>query len=91
MKPFPWKENRNMVNTLEELIEVTKDIDLKSMGVSLGKESGKIESASCFKRGDKWVFQEVDDRQHVYEYTGTEAYVAKKMYMYIKLRGGKLP
>ena len=50
--------------TFNELLEVTKDIDLEALGVSLGKAANKCDMISCFVDGDEWVMQEVDDRQH---------------------------
>lgn len=49
-----------------ELLEVTKDIDLEAIGVSLGKAANRSEMISCFVDGDEWVMQEVDDRQRVF-------------------------
>ena len=58
--------------TFNELLEVTKDIDLEALGVSLGKAANKCDMISCFVDGDEWVMQEVDDRQHVFEKRGKE-------------------
>ena len=48
--------------TFNELLEITKYIDLESIGVFLGKPASKLESISCFRDGDEWVIQEVNDR-----------------------------
>lgn len=53
--------------TFNELVEITKDMDLSSMGVSLGKPADCLESLSCYKDGDDCVMLEVDDRQRAYE------------------------
>jgi hypothetical protein len=43
--------------TFNELVEVTKDMDLASLGVSLGKPADCIESLSCYQDGDEWVMK----------------------------------
>ena len=69
-----------------ELLEVTKDIDLEALGVSLGKATNRSETISCFKDGDEWIMQEVNDRQHVFEKRGKEEDLVRKVYGNIKLR-----
>ena len=69
-----------------ELLEVTKDIDLEALGVSLGKAANRCNMISCFVDGDEWVMQEVDDRQRVFEKRGKEEDIVKKVYGNIKLR-----
>ena len=69
-----------------ELLEVTKDIDLEALGVSLGKAANRSEMISCFVDGDEWVMQEVDDRQCVFEKRGKEEDIVRKVYGNIKLR-----
>ena len=69
-----------------ELLEVTKDIDLEDLGVSLGKAANRCDMISCFVDGDEWVMQEVDDRQRVFEKRGKEEDIVKKVYGNIKLR-----
>lgn len=63
-----------------ELLEVTKDIDLEALGVSLGKAANRSEMISCFVDGDEWVMQEVDDRQRVFEKRGKEEDIVRKVY-----------
>ena len=41
--------------TFDELVEKTKNMDLASMGISLGKPANRIESLSCYKDGDEWL------------------------------------
>lgn len=72
--------------TFNELLEATKDFDLKAIGVSLGKPANRIETISCFKDGDEWVMLEVDDRQRVFEKRGKEEDIVRKVYGNIKLR-----
>lgn len=72
--------------TFNELLEVTKDMNLDAMGVSLGKPSNRVETISCFQEGDEWVMQEVDDRQRVFEKRGKEEDIVRKVYGNIKLR-----
>ena len=72
--------------TFNELLEITKDIDLESIGVFLGKPAFKLESISCFRDGDEWVIQEVNDRQKVSEKRGTEEDIVRKVYGNIKIR-----
>ena len=74
--------------TLNELVEITKDMDLISMRVSLGKPADCTESLSCYKDGDEWVMIEVDDKQRVYEKRGKEEDIVRKVYGNIKLRKG---
>lgn len=69
-----------------ELLEVTKDIDLEALGVSLGKAANRSEMISCFVDGDECVMQEVDDRQRVFEKRGKEEDIVRKVYGNIKLR-----
>lgn len=72
--------------TFAELLKLTKDLDLKDIGVSLGKATSEIETISCFKDGDEWVMQEVNDRQRVFEIRGEEKDIVRKVYNNIKLR-----
>lgn len=72
--------------TFNELLEATKDLDLDALGVSLGKAANRIETISCFKDGDEWVMQEVNDRQRVFEKRGKEKDIVRKVYGNIKLR-----
>ncbi len=72
--------------TFNELVEITKDIDLKSIGVSLGKPANAIETLSCYQEGDEWIMLEVDDRQRSYEKRGKEEDIVRKVYGNIKLR-----
>lgn len=79
------KEGKRIVK-FSELLEVTKDIDLEALGVSLGKAANRGEMISCFVDGDEWVMQEVDDRQCVFEKRGKEEDIVRKVYGNIKLR-----
>lgn len=72
--------------TFNELVEVTKDMDLASLGVSLGKPANRIESLSCYQDGDEWVMQKVDDRQRVYERRGKEEDIVRLVYGNIQIR-----
>ena len=72
--------------TFNELLEVTKDINLEALGVSLGKPANRVETISCFKDGEDWVMLEVDDRQRVFEKRGKEEDIVRKVYGNIKLR-----
>ena len=72
--------------TFTELLEATKDLDLETLGVSLGKAANRTETISCYKDGDEWVMQEVNDRQRVFEKRGKEEDIVKKVYGNIKLR-----
>lgn len=72
--------------TFKELLEETKDMNLDAMGVSLGKPSNRVETISCFREGDEWVMQEVDDRQRVFEKRGKEEDIIRKVFGNIKLR-----
>lgn len=72
--------------TFKELIEITKDMDLASLGVSLGKPANRIETISCFQDGNQWVMLEVDDRQRVFEKRGEEEAIVRKVFGIIKLR-----
>lgn len=77
---------RRSITKFNELLEVTKDIDLEALGVSLGKAANRSEMISCFVDGDEWVMQEVDDRQRVFEKRGKEEDIVRKVYGNIKLR-----
>lgn len=74
--------------TFNELVEITKSMDLPSLGISLGKPADCIESLSCYQDGDEWVMLEVDDRQVVHERRGKEEDIVRKVYGSIKLRRG---
>lgn len=71
--------------TFNELVEVTKDMDLASMGISLGKPANRIESLSCYKDGDEWIMLQVDDRQRVHETRGKEEDIVRLVYAEIKI------
>lgn len=71
--------------TFKELVEATKDIDLASLGVSLGKPANRIETLSCYQDGEEWVMLEVDDRQGVHETRGKEKEIVGLVYADIKL------
>lgn len=86
-KPRPTRRVvRRSITKFNELLEVTKDIDLEAIGVSLGKAANRSEMISCFVDGDEWVMQEVDDRQRVFEKRGKEEDIVRKVYGNIKLR-----
>ena len=86
-KPRPTRRVvRRSITKFNELLEVTKDIDLEALGVSLGKAANRSEMISCFVDGDEWVMQEVDDRQRVFEKRGKEEDIVRKVYGNIKLR-----
>lgn len=86
-KPRPTRRVvRRSITKYNELLEVTKDIDLEALGVSLGKAANRSEMISCFVDGDEWVMQEVDDRQRVFEKRGKEEDIVRKVYGNIKLR-----
>lgn len=86
-KPRPTRRVvRRSITKFNELLEVTKDIDLGALGVSLGKAANRSEMISCFVDGDEWVMQEVDDRQRVFEKRGKEEDIVRKVYGNIKLR-----
>lgn len=72
--------------TFNQLLQETKDLDLKAIGVSLGTPTNRIETISCFMDGDEWVMQEVNDRQRVFEKRGKEEDIVRKVYGNIKLR-----
>lgn len=69
-----------------ELVEETKDIDLESYGIFLGKPANRNESISCFQDGNEWVLQVVNDRQRVIEKRGKEEDIVRKAFGHIKLR-----
>ena len=52
----------------------------------MSKPASKLESISCFRDGDEWVIQEVNDRQKVSEKRGTEEDIVRKVYGNIKIR-----
>ena len=72
--------------TFQELVEATKDIDLKSMGIYLGKAANMVETVSCYEDNGHWVIQEITERQRVHERRGTEEEIVRKMYDTIKAR-----
>lgn len=75
--------------TFNELIEVTKDMDLASMGISLGNPANRIESLSCYKDGDEWVMLQIDGRQRVHETRGKEEDIVRLIYAESHLLGYK--
>lgn len=72
--------------TYKKLLDAVKAYDLNAIGVSLGKPAEKTEAISCFKDGDEWVMQEIDDRGNVHEIRGNEEDIVRKIYGNIKLR-----
>lgn len=72
--------------TFEELKAFTKDMDLESLGVSLGKPVKRIDFMSCFQDGDQWVMLGANDSLKVFEKRGTEEEIIGIMFGYIKLR-----
>lgn len=71
---------------VQELVETTKDIDLKSMGIYLGKAANMVETVSCYEDNGHWVIKEITERQRVHERRGTEEEIVRKMYGTIKAR-----
>lgn len=72
--------------TFDELLEETKNLDLESKGIYLGKAANLPETVSCFQDGDQWVIQEINDRQTLFEKRGSEEEIVRKMMGRIKLR-----
>lgn len=66
--------------TFQELVEATKDIDLDSIGISLGKPANRIETLSCYQDGEEWVILGVDDKQRVHEQRGKEEDIVRLVY-----------
>lgn len=66
--------------TYKELLDAVKAYDLNAIGASLGKPAEKAEAISCFKDGDEWVMQEIDDRQNIHTTRGNEGDIVKKVY-----------
>jgi peptidyl-prolyl cis-trans isomerase SurA len=67
-------------------LEETKNLDLESKGIYLGKADNLPETVSCFQDGDQWVIQEINDRQTLFEKRGSEEEIVRKMMGRIKLR-----
>ena len=80
---FQFTEERRM--TYKELLEKTKDIDLESLQVFLGKRSNLIESISLYQDGDEWVERNIDERQNTWEIRGTEEEMCETVYMDITI------
>jgi len=72
--------------TFSELVEMTKDIDLESLGIYLGKRSNMADTISCWKDGDEWVILEVNDRQKEYETRGPGEEIISQLYGTIHFR-----
>ena len=71
--------------TYKELLEKTKDIDLESLQVFLGKRSNLIGSISLYQDGDEWVERNIDERQNTWEIRGTEEEMCETVYMDITI------
>ena len=80
---FQFTEERHM--TYKELLEKTKDIDLESLQVFLGKRSNLIESISLYQDGDEWVERNIDEKQNTWEIRGTEEEMCETVYMDITI------
>ncbi len=72
--------------TFQELVDKTKDIDLESIGVYLGKPANMVATISCFEENGEWVIQEITERQKVYEERGSEEEIMRNMFAEIRLR-----
>lgn len=79
---FQFTEERRM--TYKELLEKTKDIDLKKLNVLLGEPSREIGSVSLYRDGDEWVERNIDERQNTWEIRGTEEEMCETVYMDIE-------
>lgn len=71
--------------TLSELVEFTKDIDLESLGIYLGKQSDMTDTVSCFEKDGQWVIREITERQSVIEEIGSEEEIMSRMKSKIKI------
>lgn len=71
--------------TYKELLEKTKDIDLKKLNVLLGEPSREIGSVSLYRDGDEWVERNIDERQNTWEIRGTEEEMCETVYMDITI------
>ena len=80
---FQFTEERRM--TYKELLEKTKDIDLESLQVFLGKRSNLIESISLYQDGDEWVERNIDEKQNTLEIRGTEEEMCETVYYDINI------
>lgn len=69
----------------KELLEKTKDIDLESLQVFLGKRSNLIGSISLYQDGDEWVERNIDEKQNTWEIRGTEEEMCETVYMDITI------
>jgi hypothetical protein len=74
--------------TFNELLEKTKGLDLKSIGVYLGRQSNKVETISLWEENGEWILQEIDDKQKAFTKKGKEEDMCHKMFGNIKLRIG---
>ncbi|MBO4766923.1 MAG: hypothetical protein J5532_06465 [Lachnospiraceae bacterium] len=66
--------------TYKELLEKTKDIDLESFRVYLGRRANVTESLSLYRDGDEWVMRIVDERQRDRTTRGSEKTMCDIMY-----------
>ena len=80
---FQFTEDRRM--TYKELLEKTKDIDLKKLNVLLGEPSREIESLSLYQDGDEWVERHIDEKQNTLEIRGTEEELCESVYYNINI------
>ncbi len=72
---------------INELIEATASIELKSLGVHIGERRDEVESTSVYKdeMTHEYVLRQIDDRQHVWEQRGTEEDICRKAWALIRL------
>ncbi|MCR5375508.1 MAG: hypothetical protein K6E71_02015 [Lachnospiraceae bacterium] len=66
--------------TYKELLEKTKDINLESFRVFLGRRANVTESLSLYRDGDEWVMRIVDERQRDRTTRGSEETICDIMY-----------
>lgn len=71
--------------TYKELIERTKELDLKKLNVFLGEPSNQIGSISCYQDGLEWVERNIDERQNTWEIRGTEDEICDTIFMEIEI------
>ena len=72
---------------IQQLIEATASIELKSLGVHIGERRDEVDSISIYEDDEthEYVLRQIDDRQKVWEQRGTEEDICRKAWALIRL------
>lgn len=72
---------------INELIEATASIELKSLGVHIGERRDEVDTTCVYEdqTTHEYVLRQIDDCQNVWEQRGTEEDICRKAWALIRL------